>query len=200
MSSIFSFFSQGSVDLFNDNTDFPIGSIIVIPAIVSTNSNYSEWLLCNGISISKTDYSNLYAVIGDTYGSTTNDFNIPDLSNYAVKGCNADEQLNVSSNVATTATLSKYKSHTHSIKDVTSTSGVSNVTLTMQYGSTSIVTGGGGVNHFKHSGDDYDMEVAVDANSAHTHSISDRTSTAVGSTSSFAIKPTNILMAYYIKS
>ena len=46
------------------------------------------WLLCDGSAISRTDYAELYAVIGDTYGdgdgSTT--FNLPDLVDKFVEG------------------------------------------------------------------------------------------------------------------
>lgn len=46
------------------------------------------WLLCDGSAVSRTDYADLYAVIGDTYGagdgSTT--FNLPDLVDKFVEG------------------------------------------------------------------------------------------------------------------
>lgn len=46
------------------------------------------WLLCDGSAISRTDYADLYAVIGDTYGngdgSTT--FNLPNLIDKFVEG------------------------------------------------------------------------------------------------------------------
>ena len=46
------------------------------------------WLLCDGSAVSRTDYAELYAVIGDTYGagdgSTT--FNLPDLTDKFIQG------------------------------------------------------------------------------------------------------------------
>lgn len=46
------------------------------------------WLFCDGSAVSRTDYADLYAVIGDTYGdgdgSTT--FNLPDLIDKFVQG------------------------------------------------------------------------------------------------------------------
>ena len=46
------------------------------------------WFLCDGSAVSRTDYAELYSVIGDTYGagdgSTT--FNIPDLVDKFVEG------------------------------------------------------------------------------------------------------------------
>lgn len=200
MASIFSSFSQDGVDLFDDNTDFPIGSILALPSLVTNNDSYSEWLLCNGISISKTEYSNLYAVIGDTYGSTTTNFSIPDLSDYAIKGCNQDSDLNNNTSFPTTATLSNFKSHSHTISNATSGSGTSNATLTFTWGRTNIVGGKGGVNQYAITSGNYAWGVQVSANSHQHTSIPNRTSTYQGSSSSFAIKPQNILMAYYIKS
>jgi microcystin-dependent protein len=200
MSSIFSFFKQSEVDVFDNNTDFPVGSIVAIPSIVSSNSNYLEWLLCDGSSVSKTEYSNLYAVIGDIYGSTTTNFNIPDLSNYAIKGCDDDDTLNSNTSISDTASLSNYVSHTHSINNVTSGSGTSNVSLTMTFGKTNIQGGGGGVQQFAWKNSETNWDVQVYANGSHSHSIDDRTSNSVGSSNSFSIKPKNILMAYYIKS
>lgn len=200
MSSIFSFFKQSEVDVFDNNTDFPVGSIVAIPSIVSSNSNYLEWLLCDGSSVSKTEYSNLYAVIGDIYGSTTTNFNIPDLSNYAIKGCDDDDTLNSNTSISDTASLSNYASHTHSINSATSGSGTSSVSLSMIYGKTNIYAGPGGAQQFGWTSTGTDWDVSVYANSSHSHSIGDRTSNSVGSSSSFSIKPKNILMAYYIKS
>ena len=46
------------------------------------------WLLCDGSAVSRTDYADLYAVVGDTYGagdgSTT--FNLPNLVDKFVEG------------------------------------------------------------------------------------------------------------------
>ncbi len=46
------------------------------------------WLLCDGSAVSRTDYADLYAVIGDTYGagdgSTT--FNVPNLVDKFIQG------------------------------------------------------------------------------------------------------------------
>ena len=50
------------------------------------------WLLCDGSAVSRTDYADLYAVIGDTYGagdgSTT--FNLPDLADKFIEGSSTE--------------------------------------------------------------------------------------------------------------
>jgi microcystin-dependent protein len=52
------------------------------------NTLPNGWLLCDGSAVSRTDYADLYAVIGDTYGngdgSTT--FNVPNLVDKFVEG------------------------------------------------------------------------------------------------------------------
>ena len=46
------------------------------------------WLVCDGSAISRTDYADLFAVIGTTYGSGNGSttFNLPDYSNVKVSG------------------------------------------------------------------------------------------------------------------
>lgn len=48
---------------------------------VDSNSIPAGWLLCDGSAVSKSAYSNLYSIIGDTYGTTnfTTLFKLPDL-------------------------------------------------------------------------------------------------------------------------
>ena len=63
---------------------------IVVGAVMAFAGSTSPagWLLCDGSAVSRTDYADLYAVIGDTYGagdgSTT--FNLPDLVDKFVEG------------------------------------------------------------------------------------------------------------------
>ena len=62
----------------------PIG---VVQAFAG-NTVPDGWLLCDGSAVSRTDYADLYSVIGDTYGegdgSTT--FNLPNLVDKFVEG------------------------------------------------------------------------------------------------------------------
>jgi len=62
----------------------PIGSYIYFAG----SSVPDHYLLCNGAAVSRTDYADLYAVIGDTYGagdgSTT--FNLPNLIDKFLEG------------------------------------------------------------------------------------------------------------------
>ena len=77
-----------SIDNLDNNgtlylNDNPIGSIIDYTGTVAP----SNFLMCDGSSVSRTTYSNLFAVIGTTYGSAdSNSFNVPDLRNKYVIG------------------------------------------------------------------------------------------------------------------
>lgn len=64
--------------------DAPVGSILPYGGTTAPNG----WLLCRGQAVSRVTYSELFAVIGTTYGigdnSTT--FNVPDLREATTKG------------------------------------------------------------------------------------------------------------------
>ena len=88
----------------------PPSTIIVSP--VSTVP--TGFLECNGAELSRTTYSDLYAVIGDTYGagdgSTT--FNIPDLRGEFIRGFDNGRGVD-SGRAIGTAQLDDFKSHIH---------------------------------------------------------------------------------------
>lgn len=62
----------------------PIG---VVQAFAG-NTVPDGWLLCDGSAVSRTDYAELYAVIGDTYGAGDGEstFNLPNLVDKFVEG------------------------------------------------------------------------------------------------------------------
>ena len=70
-----------------------INNVSAIPPVASIisyagSSSPNGWLICNGSSVSRTTYSDLFNVIGITYGegdgSTT--FTLPDLINKVIRG------------------------------------------------------------------------------------------------------------------
>jgi hypothetical protein len=61
-------FQTGSVLMYASNT---------IPT-TQTISGLNDFLLCDGSSYSTTTYSDLYAVIGTTFGGSGSNFNVPD--------------------------------------------------------------------------------------------------------------------------
>lgn len=65
------------IPLIMSNSDIPVGSIYEFGGSAAPDG----YLICNGSAISRTDYSELFAVIGTSYGSGdgSTTFNLPDL-------------------------------------------------------------------------------------------------------------------------
>ena len=63
--------------------DLPIGTIIPFAG----SQIPSGWLLCDGSSVSRSTYSNLYTALGNTWGSSSSTtFNLPDLRGRFLRG------------------------------------------------------------------------------------------------------------------
>lgn len=62
----------------------PVGSVTAFAGTTTPQG----WLLCDGSAVSRTDYADLYAVIGDTYGAGdgVDTFNLPNLVDKFVEG------------------------------------------------------------------------------------------------------------------
>ena len=58
----------------------------ILPTVAT--SAPSGWLLCDGTAVSRTEYSNLYNLVGTTFGAGngTTTFNLPDLSGRSIIG------------------------------------------------------------------------------------------------------------------
>ena len=134
----------------------PVGSMQAFAG----SSAPTGWLLCNGTTASRTTYSNLYSVIGTTYGvgdgSTT--FGLPDMRGRVPMGAGTGNQLNASGSGAITGgtgmtartagafggeethllTSAEMPAHTHSPNGQATF-------LTWDGGSLGMATGGGGV-------------------------------------------------------
>ena len=69
--------AEANVEAFVIEDPNPIGSIYQW----STNGAPSKWLICDGSAVSRATYSDLFAVIGETYGTGDggSTFNLPDL-------------------------------------------------------------------------------------------------------------------------
>lgn len=60
----------------------PIGTVLSFAGQIAPNG----YLLCNGASYKVADYPDLYAVIGNTYGGDTENFNVPNLIDKFIQG------------------------------------------------------------------------------------------------------------------
>ena len=94
------------------NISSPTGTI---QAFSSSNTPVG-WLLCDGSAISRTTYSNLFAVIGTTYGSGdgSTTFNLPNLFNRMVVGAGNSYNLAATGGEATHAlSIAELAVHSH---------------------------------------------------------------------------------------
>ena len=106
-----------------------VKKLFLHPGVIQTfagNSLPDGWLLCDGSAISRSTYSELFEVIGTTYGSGdgSTTFNLPNLFNRMVVGAGGIYELadmgGESSHVLTQAELA---SHTHTFTGSAVTSG-----------------------------------------------------------------------------
>ena len=76
--------------------EVPVGTIVMWPAIEPQNSSDSKvptgWKICDGSSLSRSEYQDLWNTIRLTYTSSDNNatFNLPDLTNTFIRGTNPD--------------------------------------------------------------------------------------------------------------
>lgn len=78
--------------------DIPTGTIVPFIGLVAPDG----WLLCEGQAISRTAYSDLYQMVGTTYGSGdgSTTFNIPDLRGRFIEGASSTTGHTLHSKVA----------------------------------------------------------------------------------------------------
>ena len=97
-----------------DGARFPVG--VIMPFAGTSTSLGPSWMLCDGRSISRTLYSNLYAAISDAYGGGdgSTSFNIPDLRGRTIFGAAPGNAVgNVSGHAK--IPLGAMPSHTHTM-------------------------------------------------------------------------------------
>lgn len=83
-----------SIQKLNDEKSkflYELAQMIVPVGVVQAfagSTTPQGWLLCDGSAVSRTDYADLYAVIGDTYGAGdgTSTFNLPNLTDKFIEG------------------------------------------------------------------------------------------------------------------
>jgi len=96
------------------STLIPVGAIMEYAG----DGDPSGWLICDGRSLAESAQPNLFAVIGDTYGGASPNFNLPDLQtdNKCAMGATNDADLGTTgglSEVTLTGDESGIQAHTH---------------------------------------------------------------------------------------
>lgn len=94
----------------NQINSVPVGSIIALP----TKNLVDGYLECNGASINKTTYSNLFNVIGTNFGTNDEDsFNLPDLRGEFIRGYDNNRGVD-QDRIFGSYQTDLFKSHNHS--------------------------------------------------------------------------------------
>lgn len=96
----------------------PLGSIVLYPTAVPPNS---KWLVCEGQSIPKASYPDLFNIIGYTFGGSGIQFNLPDFQKKFIVGYDGGGSANYqvigqgagSNSVTLTGPQSGVSPHTH---------------------------------------------------------------------------------------
>jgi len=141
----FSVFAEENIN--NGELSSPIGTVSVYAGIESDTQLLNKgYLIANGASLLKSDYPELFAIIGTTYGSTdSNHFNLPDLRGRTVVGVKSDDSDFASLGKtggakSVTLTVNQIPSHTHTFTGTSSTTSSSGAHTHTFSGTTSTKT------------------------------------------------------------
>lgn len=98
------------------NTIIPPGTI----ALWGSTTIPTGWLKCDGTTYATSAYPALYSAIGNTFGSSSPNFQVPNLAGKVPYGVSASRALNTTggaSTVTLTAAQSALRTHTHTYND-----------------------------------------------------------------------------------
>ena len=115
---------QHSIELPATGIAATLPAGIIVPYAGSTAPD--GWLLCDGSAYDVSNYSNLYSVIGSTYGGSGSTFNVPNLGGKVPVGANSYYTLaSIGGEETHNLTIEEMPSHNHILRGRT-TNGVSN--------------------------------------------------------------------------
>lgn len=76
------------IEIVSGGDTTPVGAISVFAEVDETSPLMSDWVICDGRELSRTDYSQLFNVIGIKYGAGdgVSTFNVPNISDETING------------------------------------------------------------------------------------------------------------------
>lgn len=204
----------------------------VIPGVIEAYASTTVpdgYLLCNGQTVSRATYANLFAKIGTTYGagdgSTT--FNVPNLNGKVLVGKDSSTFSTLGAtggSVNSTLTTGNMPAHTHTVTAkgtvsstftgssvTTSSSGAHTHTLTAYYQNANVYWVAPQNNYYGLRGTEGSVAKTTSSAGAHTHTVtakgtvsstftgSNVTTSSTGSGSSFTNLQPYIVLNYIIK-
>lgn len=92
----------------------PVGT--VIPTLADSEPG-EGWKICNGQALSKADFPRLYDLIGDTFGSSADSFNLPDLRERFPMGAGTTPLRQLGGAASVSLTVDQLPAHSHGVAD-----------------------------------------------------------------------------------
>lgn len=169
----------------------PTGSIMIWPS----NTIPTGWHLCDGSSMSRTDYASLFSTIGVTFGSNdSSSFNLPDMRGLYVagRGANGYNAINDKGGLNTVQlTVNQMPSHSHSASSGSSGDHYHRWPIYQGTATTS-----GGENEGAYSQRTTTNDHVTNTTGSHTHAI---TVKSAGGGEAHENRPPYIVLNYIIK-
>lgn len=107
--------SKAIEEIMSQASPMPIGTIVAWSGIDSSLLPVG-WFVCTGQWLAKTDYPELYAIIGGWYGDSTTQFRLPQISGRVIEAEQAPDVTGTMKGAdSITLTTGHLPAHTHSI-------------------------------------------------------------------------------------
>ena len=159
------------------------------------NIDHNGWLICDGRSILKNNYPNLFSIIGYSFGGSGDSFNLPNTSGRVIASVNDNHILGQTIGAEThTLSTSEIPSHTHT--GTTNSSGLHTHTSNAIGNSLGLIssngtnTAGSGLDNTANEPNLYNTPAALSINNAGDHTHTFTTSSIGGGSSHNNMQPT----------